>query len=213
MWCRLFFALSKTPGVGSIKYFTLSPVARVDSSTNLVSCLTAPLWIGCSSGISRPCFVRRLHLIDGLYTIRLVYNQGVPRLPNRHCLNVPDETRATSSWSRSSSGQSLLLYLLYARPAGGVVGASQVSADSSTTTPTSSPPPMKSLAEKPRRLSAVLSSATVSTPFGFRDMARVHLPKPSTELLAVVSCLESVLTTVPYLSNSVLMASTHSQFL
>jgi hypothetical protein len=42
--------------------------------------------------------------------------------------------------------------------------------------------------------------ANVSTPFSFRDMARVRLPKLSTELLAVVSCLESVLTTVPYLS-------------
>jgi hypothetical protein len=65
---------------------------------------------------------------------------------------------------------------------------------------------MKSSVEKPRRASAVLSSAGVSTPFSLRDMARVRLPKLSTELLAVVSCRESVLTTVPYLSNSVLMA-------
>jgi hypothetical protein len=46
MWCRLFFALSRTPGVGSTKYLTLSPVARVDSSMSLLSLRTASLSIG-----------------------------------------------------------------------------------------------------------------------------------------------------------------------
>jgi hypothetical protein len=42
-------------------------------------------------------------------------------------------------------------------------------------------------------------------------MARVRLPRLSTELLAVVSCRDRVLTTVPYLSNSVLMAPSSYQ--
>ena len=88
------------------------------------------------------------------------------------------------------------------RSRAGIPAADQFSADSSTMTP----PSKRSSAEKPRRLSAVLSSVSVSTPFSFRDIARVRLPRVSTELLAALSCRASELTTSPYLSNSPFIA-------
>ena len=66
-------------------------------------------------------------------------------------------------------------------------------------TSATSPPPIKSSAEKQRKSAAALLSDSVSTPFSFRDMARVrsaNLP-PSCSLLQAASTACS--TTLPYL--------------
>jgi hypothetical protein len=142
-------------------------------------------------------------------TVRYVENVGSQFLSVRHHSTLSERGRAPKI------GKHGCIYLLgmptikLCRPdsmSGSCVALPCQAASDACRRPSSKSPPTISSPGNSRSFSVACRSVSNSTSFSLRDIARVRLPRLSTELLAVVSCLASPFTTAPYLSNSVLIA-------